>query len=144
MLNRSVTDVPNPQFCPTYMIQIHLNDLINSATNKSLPIVDVHLDENSLQQFAGAQRLEEYFYPNSLSFGLTCLRENDVVFLHNKGVQKALLAQIESSGPLCLIEPAEVYQEIIGLGLIPLFLDLPVNTPISTVSFLFCVSLEVE
>jgi hypothetical protein len=86
--------------------------------------------------------------PDSISkvaiVGLTCLRENDVVFLHNKGVQKALLAQIESSGPLCLIEPAEVYQEIIGLGLIPLFLDLPVNTPISTVSFLFCVSLEVE
>lgn len=64
---------------------------------------------------------------------MTCLREIDVVFLKKYGVQKALLAQIQSAGSLCLLEPAEVYQEIIGLGLLPLFIDPPVNTPISTV-----------
>lgn len=66
--------------------------------------------------------------------GLCCIRENDCVFLRNYGVQKALLAQIQSTGPLCLVEPAEMYQEIVAVGLVPLFIDLPANTPVSTVS----------
>lgn len=72
---------------------------------------------------------------NDKLLGMTCLLETDIICLRNLGVQKALLAQIELSGPLCLIEPADIYQEIIGLGLVPLFIDLPVNTPVTTVSF---------
>nr|XP_015835953.1 PREDICTED: protein ELYS isoform X3 [Tribolium castaneum] len=124
--------VLNSQYSSTYMLHIYLNELINNATHRNEPIVDVHIDTKSIQQFTRPQKLEEYFHPNSLSFRLSCLRETDVISLYNCGVQKALLAQIESSGPACVIEPAEIYQELVGLGLVPLFIDLPVNTPVST------------
>lgn len=142
--------VPHSHLSSNYMIQIKLNDLILSATDKSDDILNFSVDKSSFFIFKRAQRLEEHFCPNSISFrkffilqifcfndfsieGFCCVRENDCVFLRNYGVQKALLSQIQSTGPLCLVEPAEIYQEIVAVGLIPLYIDLATNTPISTV-----------
>lgn len=54
-----------------------------------------------------------------------------------KGVQKAFLQNLQSTGSLALIQPSKLYQEAIRLGLSPLFTDAPNDIFISEVSIAF-------
>ncbi|XP_074041102.1 AT hook containing transcription factor 1 homolog isoform X2 [Leptinotarsa decemlineata] len=119
--------------CSNYLLRLSLTDMIHITGNgKTGPLLDVALDPKSLAQFVGVQRLEEHFYPTSLSFDLLVLRENDVVLFHNRGLQQALLHQIESTGPLCLLKPSEVSRQVLSLGLTPLFSEESLNSSFST------------
>lgn len=109
--------------CANYILKVNVSELIVYSARKSTPILYLLLDENSLNQFTSVQRLEEHFYPTSLSFNLYALRENDVLTISNEGLQKNLLHQLEVAGPLCLIKPTDIYKQSIHLGLIPLFVD---------------------
>ncbi|VEN48837.1 unnamed protein product [Callosobruchus maculatus] len=114
-----------------YILKASITDLISMTSQKPSPLLDVKIITKSLNQFLGVQKLEEHFFPTALSFDVYVLRENDVIIVHNDSLQKALLSRIESAGPLCLVRPNDVYQQIIHLGLTPLFVDLQVNTSTS-------------
>ncbi|XP_018577451.1 protein ELYS isoform X2 [Anoplophora glabripennis] len=118
--------------CSNYILKANISELITVASHKGMPLLDIKLNNKSLRQFTGVQRLEEHFCPNALSFDLWGLREKDVILLHNEGIQKALLSQIESAGPLCLIRPSDVYRQIVTLGLTPLFAEASSHVPVST------------
>nr|CAH7717001.1 unnamed protein product [Callosobruchus chinensis] len=117
-----------------YILKTSITDLISMTGHKSSSLLDVKIITKSLNQFLGVQKLEEHFFPTALSFDVHVLRENDVMIVHNDSLQKALLSRIESAGPLCLVRPNDVYQQILHLGLTPLFVDLQVNTSTSTES----------
>ncbi|KAJ8980297.1 hypothetical protein NQ317_005217 [Molorchus minor] len=120
-------DFTNWSGCSNYMLRINVSDLAAMTGRKGAPFLDVKMDK----KFIGVQRLEEHFCPSALSFDLWGVRENDVVSIHSEGVQRALLAQIEAAGPLCLIRPNDVCRQIISVGLTPLFTDLSLSTSVS-------------
>ncbi|KAG5885554.1 hypothetical protein JTB14_007634 [Gonioctena quinquepunctata] len=120
--------------CVNYLLRLSLTDLIHMTGHKGGALLDVKMDPKALRQFVGIQRLEEHFYPTSMSFDLWTLRENDIILFHNKGLQQALLYQIESTGPLCLIRPNDVARQVLSSGLTPLFNDETVNSSFSTSS----------
>ncbi|CAH2017316.1 unnamed protein product [Acanthoscelides obtectus] len=112
----------------TYILKTSLTEQILMSGHKSSLILDCRVITKSLNQFLGVQKLEEHFYPTALSFDVYVVRENDIIVVHSDSLQKALLSQIESAGPLCLVRTNDVYQQVINLGLTPLFVDLQVNT----------------
>lgn len=57
------------------------------------------------------------------------LSENELQFVQYKGLQKALLYEIESVGPLSLIRVSEVYERCLNLGLVPLYVEIPSGNP---------------
>lgn len=117
--------------CNNYILRMNLTDLIAPHMQKKSPLLDVKMDEISLRQFVGVQRLEEHFYPTSLTFDMLLLKENEIFSIHSEGLQKVLLQQIQAEGPLCLLRPNDIFQRIISLGLIPLFSDVPLNFQVS-------------
>lgn len=55
--------------CSSYMAYACISDLAHSVTGKNEQILDACIKASSLNQFIGVQRLEEHYYPASLSFG---------------------------------------------------------------------------
>lgn len=45
-----------------------ITDILNESTNNS-HILDVLIDENSINQFIGIQKPEEHYYPTALAYG---------------------------------------------------------------------------
>ncbi|XP_072402062.1 uncharacterized protein Elys isoform X1 [Diabrotica undecimpunctata] len=115
-----------------YILRTNITEMIQLSGHKVTNILKVVADDKSITQFMGVQRLEEHFYPTSLSFNLWVLREADVVLMHNQGLQRYLLSQIESAGPLCLIRPQDICQQAISVGLAPLFIDIHPNRGLTT------------
>ncbi|XP_045471901.1 protein ELYS [Harmonia axyridis] len=119
--------------CSSYMITLCVSDLTNTNTNGA-EVLDLNLHKKTIQQFIGTQKLEEHYYPSSLSFETSCLLEHKIVNIQCQGVQKALLSQLQTSGPLCLIRPSDTYQEIVTLGLTPLFVEVNTNLAVTTLN----------
>lgn len=117
--------------CTNYILRMNLTDLIAPHKQKNSPLLGVKMDETSLRQFFGIQRLEEHFYPTSLTFDLWLVKENEIFSVHSEGVQKALLHQIQVEGPLCLLRPSDIFHRLISLGLTPLFSDIPLNLQVT-------------
>ncbi|CAH0556685.1 unnamed protein product [Brassicogethes aeneus] len=124
--------VPKLSACATYMTRTNLSHVLKLSIYKGGSVMSSRMNKKSLREFVGTQRLEEHFYPTSLSYDVLCLREVDVAHINAQGLQKTLLCQIENAGPIGLLRPADIYQQIVMLGLSPLFVDVPMNTPIST------------
>lgn len=51
------------------MLWFCLSDFFNTDKKFKKPILNLHVDQSTLHQFFGAQRLEEHYYPTSLSYG---------------------------------------------------------------------------
>ncbi|KAK9888484.1 hypothetical protein WA026_000735 [Henosepilachna vigintioctopunctata] len=119
--------------CSSYMITLCVTDVIDT-TEENSDIYDLAVNKNSINQFMGIQRLEEHYHPSALSFDSYCLLENRCVIIQYQGIQKALLYQLQSSGPMCLIRPTEIYQEIVSLGLTPLFVEVSSSPAFSHIS----------
>ncbi|KAL3282176.1 hypothetical protein HHI36_005370 [Cryptolaemus montrouzieri] len=113
---------PNFDNCSSYMITLCVTDSTYTI-EEGINIYDVAVNKKTLQQFMGTQRMEGHYYPSSLSFDTCCLLENRAATIQYLGVQKALLAQLQSAGPLCLIRPTDIYQEIVSIGLTPLYVE---------------------
>lgn len=109
--------------CNSYILRINVADHILHSNLPASLLLNLKLDPLSLRQFVAIQRLEEHFYPTSLSFSLLLLRESDLICINCEGLQKALLHQIKTAGPLCIVRPNETYHKIVSLGLTPLFSD---------------------
>lgn len=117
--------------CNNYILRMNLTDLIASHKQKTSPLLAVKMDESSLRQFVGVQRLEEHFSPTSLTFDVWLLKDNEVFSVHSEGYQKALLHQIQNEGPLCLLRPSEIFQRLVSLGLTPVFSDIPLSLQVT-------------
>ncbi|CAH1107347.1 unnamed protein product, partial [Psylliodes chrysocephalus] len=131
--------------CNNYIVRTSLTELIIFSGQKPAPILKVLLNEKSLTQFVGVQKLEEHFLPTSFSFNLWILRETDIVLILSQGLQKSLLAEIELAGPLCLVRPADVCRQAIKIGLTPIFVDILPSRALSIESqreFILNVALE--
>lgn len=72
----------------------------------------------------------------SIFLEFSVLREKDYGLFAVKGVQKTFLQKLQSTGPVILIQPSKLYQEAIGLGLNPLFIDVPSDISVSEVSII--------
>lgn len=55
--------------CASYLITLRISDLIETENENGMEILDITLNKKTIQQFIGIQRLEEHYYPSSLSFG---------------------------------------------------------------------------
>lgn len=62
-------------------------------------------------------------YKNDLLLDFSVLRDKDVSLIAVRGVQKAFLHHLQVTGPLAVLQPVKLYQEITRLGLTPLFTD---------------------
>ncbi|XP_056636381.1 protein ELYS [Diorhabda sublineata] len=118
--------------CTNYLLTVGISDSIYLNGHKTATISSILLENKSLSQFIGVQRLEEHFYPTSLNFNLWILRESDIIFMVNQGIQKSLLTQLESVGPLCLVRPSDACKQALNVGLIPLFIDIHSSGNLST------------
>ncbi|CAG9823287.1 unnamed protein product [Phaedon cochleariae] len=114
--------VANWKDCANYMLRLSPGEL-TSAGSKPGPVLALSVDQQTLRQFMGVQRLEEHFHPTALSFDLWMLKENEVISVHNEGVQHLLLSQIEATGPLCLLKPSNIARQVVTIGLQPLFVE---------------------
>ncbi|KAK3926779.1 Protein ELYS [Frankliniella fusca] len=126
----------------SYLVSYDLGKVINSSGGT---LLDVQVSPSSLLQFSSVQNVEEFSRPSSLTFGSEVLMERQVVHLKHTGVQRALLADIVSTGPGALMTPTNLYHECLVLGLRPLLMDTSssINAPIDEQrTFLLCVALE--
>ncbi|XP_017777706.1 PREDICTED: protein ELYS isoform X2 [Nicrophorus vespilloides] len=118
---------PHYHQCKSYMSIVCISDLIKKHNSETFPLMNVHIDGATIRSFVGAQRLEEHYYPASLSFDLCCISEMEIYFVKNHGLQKQLYRNMEMAGPLALMKPGELYQSSITLGLTPLFMESYMN-----------------
>ncbi|XP_076270585.1 uncharacterized protein LOC143202735 isoform X1 [Rhynchophorus ferrugineus] len=102
------------------------SDCSNYIIKHNIPdqFYDVKLDKKSLDQFIGVQRLEEHFCPTSLSFDLWCLVKEQILKMHNKGLQKHFIDKLRDDQHLSLVKPDDYFDVIIELGLVPLFCEI--------------------
>ncbi|KRT81019.1 hypothetical protein AMK59_5920 [Oryctes borbonicus] len=56
------------QNCSTYLSYICVSDIIDEVGNNSY-VLDVLIDEGSINQFIGIQKPEEHYYPSALAYG---------------------------------------------------------------------------
>lgn len=54
--------------CGSYMVYTNISNLFASRETFS-EILDIRIKLATIHQFVGVQRLEEHYYPSSLSFG---------------------------------------------------------------------------
>lgn len=139
---------PRWEDCENYLMYKRICEVF---PKESGIILDVAVVPSSITQFMGVQRLEEHYYPSSLSFGgrkrnfplaryynfsvldFKVLRDTDFSQIAMKGVQKTFLQQLQSAGPLALIQPFKPYQEAVRLGLSPLFVDTATHQSVNLV-----------
>lgn len=134
--------MPDWSHCSNYIIK-------NSLSEK---LLDVKMNQRSLSQFMGIQRLEEHFCPTSLSFckcsinpyqlfsdyftvlDLWGISEDSIFKIHNKGHQKTFLDKLMFDQHIALMKPDEYTEKIVNLGLVPLFCDNSLNNSEDIVS----------
>lgn len=80
--------------------------------------------------------LPQYQHCFICSLDFSILRDKDCSLIRVRGVQKAFLQQLQSTGPFALIQPFKLHQEVIDLGLNPLFTDVPSDSSMSEVRHL--------
>ncbi|CAG9771850.1 unnamed protein product [Ceutorhynchus assimilis] len=105
---------PNWLHCSNYIIK-------NSMDKK---MISIKMNRESLRQFMGIQRPEEHFCPTSLSFNLCAISEHSVFKIENECHQKLFLSKVLNDQHLALVNPVNFAEEIINLGLTPLFYDI--------------------
>ncbi|XP_049810772.1 protein ELYS [Schistocerca nitens] len=127
----------------SYIVVFHLEDTLHSSTN---PVLDVVVDESSLQPYRSDTGHEEYYRPSALSFVSQILFEDELVEISHPGEQQFLLSHLDKSGPLALLHPAQLYKHCLSIGLRPALFD--ITSPSSEVSldqqrrFLLALALE--
>lgn len=127
----------------SYIVVFHLEDTLHLSTN---PVLDVVVDESSLQPYRSDTGHEEYYRPSALSFVSQVLFEEELVEINHPGEQQFLLSHLDKSGPLALLHPAQLYKHCLSIGLRPALFD--ITSPSSEVSldqqrrFLLALALE--
>ncbi|XP_041377682.1 protein ELYS-like [Gigantopelta aegis] len=106
------------EMCP-YFAVYRLNDITDAA----LPDVMLHLHvrRNSIKRFINNAPLppEQHFYPSALSFDGICLMETGIIKTSFLGLQKQVLSEMRRKGAVCLLQPQDLYNTCLLLGLLP-------------------------
>ncbi|XP_058821287.1 protein ELYS [Topomyia yanbarensis] len=93
----------------------------DSATN-------VFLVTDSLIPFSSIHRPEEHFYPNSMSFDILALNNDNCARYHWTGLQNKILENFEQNGSNFLMEPTRIYTIMLRAALVPQFIDCNVSS----------------
>ncbi|XP_049821968.1 protein ELYS isoform X3 [Aethina tumida] len=120
---------PKLTACSNYISRINLSNIL--SVQAPGPLINLRINQKTLSQFIGTQRLEEHFFPSSLTYDVVGVQERRAAHIHCHGLQKALLAHISQAGPITLLRPADIFQQILALGMFPLFEELP-HSPATT------------
>ncbi|KAK7093209.1 protein ELYS-like [Littorina saxatilis] len=115
-------NVGGQEVCP-YFAVYHMDEAVLREGCGSL--LDVQLKPGSLLRFLNNSPMppEQHFYPSSLTFETTCVLTNGIISASILGVQRQVLASVESSGPLCLLKPFDLYHRCIQAGLLARTVD---------------------
>lgn len=89
--------------------------------------IDVILNEHSVFPFNSILRPEEHFYPNSLSFDVCVLENNQFSNFRWFGIQNIVLQQFNVIGPQIILEPSYYFNEFIKVAIVPQFSDAVYN-----------------
>ncbi|XP_029719038.2 protein ELYS homolog [Aedes albopictus] len=90
--------------------------------------VNVCLVADSLVPFNSIQRPEEHFYPNSLSFDMITLTNDNCARYHWTGLQNKIIEYFERSGSACIMDPGKIYTVMLRAALMPQFPDFNYST----------------
>ncbi|XP_062555854.1 protein ELYS homolog [Armigeres subalbatus] len=85
--------------------------------------VNVCLVTDSLVPFNSIQRPEEHFYPNSLSFDIMTLSNDNCAKYHWAGLQNKIIEYFEKSGSACVMDPGKIYTVMLRAALMPQFAE---------------------
>ncbi|XP_076472311.1 uncharacterized protein LOC143301802 [Babylonia areolata] len=104
------------EMCP-FLAVYRMNDAVYKEGCET--VVDIQIKPGSLLRFVSDSPMppEQHFYPSSLAFDAVCVLSNGIVLASILGVQRQVLASLESSGPLCLLKPFDLYHRCVQTGL---------------------------
>ncbi|KAK7496763.1 hypothetical protein BaRGS_00011972, partial [Batillaria attramentaria] len=107
------------QECCPYFAVYQLTDILQQDGCSFLQ--DVRVKPGSLLRFVNTSPMppEQHFYPSSLAFDALCVFTSGIASASFLGVQRQVLANLEASGPGCLLKPADFYHRCIQTGLLP-------------------------
>ncbi|XP_048487748.1 protein ELYS isoform X3 [Plutella xylostella] len=72
----------------------------------------------SVAPYASAHRLEEHFYPNSLSYNCIVLSTSEATLLNTTGIQRQVINSLLSQGGSALLAPHPLYKAAAEAGLL--------------------------
>ncbi|KAG8233674.1 hypothetical protein J437_LFUL014116 [Ladona fulva] len=112
------------------------------------PLLFARIDPCSISRFCSPAVLvpEEYLFPSALSFESTFLLGSQcVIKMSTPGLQRSLLAKLQSLGTKSYLYPTPIFLECVAAGLKPLYVDIdnPATTPVPEQrEFLLSLALE--
>ncbi|XP_053388685.1 protein ELYS-like, partial [Mercenaria mercenaria] len=112
-----------------YFCSCRLDEAAERAGNDSLLMV--HVSADRLRKFSNNSPVppDQYFYPASLAFNVSLIFETGIVEAQFLGSQRQVLASMETKGPSTLIQPLDLYNLCVHVGLLPRPVDIVSSNP---------------
>ncbi|KAK3099666.1 hypothetical protein FSP39_007744 [Pinctada imbricata] len=106
-----------------YFSFLSLDEVLDQAESDSL--LTVHVGVDKLRRFRNLSPLppEQYFYPAALAFNTLVVTDTGIVQAEYLGTQRQVLATMQKIGPSMLLNPRELYNLCVYVGLLPRTLD---------------------
>lgn len=82
------------------------------------PLLGLYAVPHSIKKFKYISPSEEFFFPSALDFQTTIFSTNGICKTTFMGLQKRLLYEIADMGPNVLVNPKDVYSNLIRCGLV--------------------------
>ncbi|KAL4221649.1 Protein ELYS [Mactra antiquata] len=111
-----------------YLCSFMLDEATEKTGNDNLLMANVRSDR--LLKFINHSPVppEQHFYPSSLAFVVDAIFDTSMIEVQFLGSQRQILATIESQGPNILIQPTDIYNLCIHVGLLPKPTDITLGT----------------
>ncbi|XP_060555912.1 protein ELYS-like [Ruditapes philippinarum] len=127
-----------------YFCSCRLDLAAEKAGNDSLLMV--HVSTDRLRKFTNNSPVppDQYFYPSSLAFNASLIFESGIVNAEFLGSQREVLASMESKGPAILMQPLDLYNLCVHVGLLPRPVDIVSSNPNTVVKRELLLGLALE
>ncbi|XP_062579828.1 protein ELYS-like isoform X2 [Saccostrea cucullata] len=113
----------------SYFSFLSLDEIAEQSEQGS--VLAVYLSVDKLSRFTNTSLMppEQHFYPSALAFNALCVVDEGVVKAHYLGTQRQVMATMQKVGPSILLNPKELYNLCIVVGLLPRPLDSAASNP---------------
>ncbi|XP_048731593.2 protein ELYS-like [Ostrea edulis] len=115
----------------SYFSFLSLDEIVEQSEQGS--VMAVYLSVDKLSRFTNTSLMppEQHFYPSALAFNTVCVLDEGIVKAQYLGTQRQVMATMQKMGPSVLLNPKELYNLCVVVGLLPRPLDSAASNPSS-------------
>ncbi|XP_078336668.1 uncharacterized protein LOC111137601 isoform X2 [Crassostrea virginica] len=113
----------------SYFSFLSLDEIAEHSEQGS--VLAVYMSVDKLSRFTNTSLMppEQHFYPSALAFNTVCVVDEGIVRAQYLGTQRQVMATMQKMGPSVLLNPKELYNLCVVVGLLPRPLDTTTSNP---------------